>query len=394
MMKYSFFFDLEIAIEIDFFYPMLLPEIIIEKIKNEGPISFQDFMEMALYYSDLGYYNSKQDKIGAEGDFYTNSSLSASFGAMLGRQIEEMWQALDKKTFKIIEYGAGTGLLCHDILDYLKTNADLYKSLTYSIIEKSTSMREIEKTHLTEKVSWHSSIQEIPQMNACILSNELVDNFAVHQVVMEDQLMEIFVDYEHGFKEVLQPANAALITYFEDLNVTLPEGFRTEVNLEAITWIKEVAQWLKKGYVITIDYGALSSELYEIQRHLGTLLCFNKHRINDNPYQFIGEQDITTHTNFSALKDWGAKYGLKYCGLVNQANFLLGLGFKEYQDRLVKDKQSNVQLALQESIINYRLLMDLGTKFKVLIQRKGVSDYPLSGLKFINSAQNLSLNRF
>ncbi|PWA09007.1 hypothetical protein DB891_09645 [Flavobacterium laiguense] len=373
---------------------MLLPEIIIEKIKNEGPISFQDFMEMALYYSDLGYYNSKQDKIGAEGDFYTNSSLSASFGAMLGRQIEEMWQALDKKTFKIIEYGAGTGLLCHDILDYLKTNADLYKSLTYSIIEKSTSMREIEKTHLTEKVSWHSSIQEIPQMNACILSNELVDNFAVHQVVMEDQLMEIFVDYEHGFKEVLQPANAALITYFEDLNVTLPEGFRTEVNLEAITWIKEVAQWLKKGYVITIDYGALSSELYEIQRHLGTLLCFNKHRINDNPYQFIGEQDITTHTNFSALKDWGAKYGLKYCGLVNQANFLLGLGFKEYQDRLVKDKQSNVQLALQESIINYRLLMDLGTKFKVLIQRKGVSDYPLSGLKFINSAQNLSLNRF
>jgi SAM-dependent MidA family methyltransferase len=373
---------------------MLLSEIIIEQIKNQGLMSFRDFMEMVLYYPELGYYNSKQNIIGTEGDFYTNASLSASFGAMLGRQIEEMWEVLGKKTLKIIEYGAGTGLLCHDILDYLKNNSDLYNCCSYSIIEKSTSMREIEKKHLHEKVSWHSSIQEIPQINACIISNELVDNFAVHQVVMEDQLMEVFVDYENGFKEVLQPANASLVSYFETLNVTLPKGFRTEINLEATTWIKEVAQWLKKGYVITIDYGALSSELYNINRRLGTLLCYNKHRINDNPYQFIGEQDITTHTNFSALKDWGAKYGLNYCGLANQANFLLGLGFKEYQDKLAKEKQSNAQLALEESIINYRLLMDLGTKFKVLIQQKGVPDYPLSGLKFLNSTQNLSLNSF
>lgn len=364
---------------------MLLSEIIINRIKNEGPISFRDFMEMALYYPELGYYNSKQDKIGAEGDFYTNASLSASFGAMLGRQIEEMWEALGKKAFKIIEYGAGTGLLCHDILDYLKNNIDLYNCCSYSIIEKSSSMREIEKMHLSEKVSWHFSIQEIPKINACILSNELVDNFAVHQVVMGDQLMEVFVDYENGFKEVLQPANATLLGYFEALSVKLPKGFRTEINLEAITWIKEIAQWLKKGYVITIDYGALSSELYNINRRFGTLLCYNKHQINDDPYQFVGEQDITAHVNFSALKYWGSKYGLKYSGLVNQASFLLGLGYKEYQDTMIREKQSNTQLALEESIINYRLLMDLGTKIKVIIQQKGVSDYPLSGLKFLNS---------
>src|SRR6478752_1207674 len=99
---------------------MQLCDIIIEKIKNEGPISFRDFMEMALYYPDLGYYNSLKDKIGAKGDFYTSPYVSASFGAMIGRQIEEMWEILKKKPFKIIEYGAGTGILCHDILDYLK----------------------------------------------------------------------------------------------------------------------------------------------------------------------------------------------------------------------------------------------------------------------------------
>jgi len=371
---------------------MLLSEIIIERIKKEGPLSFRDFMETALYYPELGYYNSAQNKIGTDGDFYTTANLSSSFGAMIGRQIEEMWEILEKKPFKIIEYGAGTGLLCHDILDYLKGNIPLYDSLTYCIIEKSTSMQQIEKKHLHKKVNWYSSIKEIPEIAGCILSNELIDNLSVHQVVMEDQLKEVFVDYQNGFAEILKPARKELIDYFTALNVQLPKGFRTEINLEAISWIKEISQYLQKGYVITIDYGTLSSELYSSHRRNGTLLCFKKHHQNENPYQFIGEQDITTHTNFSALRHWGAEYGLEYCGLVDQANFLLALGIKEYQNQILMSKQHNLELAIQESIINYRLLMDMGTKFKVLIQKKAVPNYPLSGLKFMNSSENVFLN--
>lgn len=85
---------------------MLLSEIIMERIKKEGPISFRDFMEMALYYPELGYYNSAQNKIGTDGDFYTSANVSASFGAMIGRQIEEMWLILEKRPFKIVEFGA------------------------------------------------------------------------------------------------------------------------------------------------------------------------------------------------------------------------------------------------------------------------------------------------
>jgi SAM-dependent MidA family methyltransferase len=366
---------------------MLLSEIIIGRIKNEGPISFRDFMEMALYYPELGYYNSIQNKIGADGDFYTSANLSASFGAMIGRQIEEMWQILEKKPFKIVEYGAGTGLLCHDILDYLKNNAPLYENLNYCIIEKSASMREIQKMHLLEKVSWYSSIQEIPEIDGCILSNELIDNFSVHQVIMQDQLMEIWVDYQDSFVEVLKPANEELTDYFDALDVHLPKGFRTEVNLEALSWIKEVAQFLHQGYAITIDYGSLSSELYKNHRSCGTLLCYHKHQKNDNPYQFIGEQDITTHTNFSALSHWGLKSGMECCGIVDQASFLLGLGIKEYQDAALKNNPGNLQMAMQESMMNYRLLVDMGMKFKVLIQQKGVPKRPLSGLKFLNTQE-------
>ncbi|MFE3848551.1 class I SAM-dependent methyltransferase [Flavobacterium sp. LB3P45] len=366
---------------------MLLSEIIIERIKKEGPLSFRNFMEMALYYPELGYYNSSQNKIGKDGDFYTSANLTTAFGAMIGRQIEEMWRNLEKKPFEIVEYGAGTGLLCHDILDYLKNNISLYDSLTYCIIEKSSSMREIQKKHLHEKVSWYNSIQEITEINGCILSNELIDNFSVHQVIMEDQLKEVFVDYKDGFIEILKPAKQELTDYLAALNVQLPEGFRTEINLEAVSWIKDISQSLKKGYVITIDYGSLSTELYSNRRSCGTLLCYYKHQKNDNPYQFIGQQDITTHTNFSAISHWGSQYGMDYCGIVDQAQFLLALGIKEYQNSALNNNPNNLAQAMQESLINYRLLIDMGLKFKVLIQQKGVPEYPLSGLKFINSSK-------
>ncbi|PJJ08061.1 SAM-dependent MidA family methyltransferase [Flavobacterium sp. 1] len=363
---------------------MSLSDIIMQRIHQEGSISFRDFMEMALYYPDLGYYASFPSKIGADGDFYTSVYLSDAFGAMIARQIEEMWQNLDRNPIKIIEYGAGTGLLCHDILDYLKdNNPNLYDVLSYCIIEKSPSMQEREKMLLREKVTWYDSIKEIPQINGCILSNELVDNFSVHQVVMEEQLMEVFVDYSGGFIEVLKPANKELIDYFANLNVELPKGFRTEINLEARFWIEEIAKSLNKGYVITIDYGDISPELYDKHRSSGTLLCYYKHHKNDNPYQFIGEQDITTHVNFSDLINWGNINGLNCSGMTNQASFLLSLGFKEYQNKRLMNVKGNASIAMSESNINYRLLMDMGFKFKVLIQEKNVPKYPLSGLKTV-----------
>jgi SAM-dependent MidA family methyltransferase len=359
---------------------MVLAEIIRERIAAEGPISFHDFMEMALYHPQLGYYNSEQNKIGADGDFYTSANLSASFGAMIGRQIEEMWQILGRKPFTIVEYGAGTGLLCHDIMLYLKDNSDLYDCLRYCIIEKSTQMQEIEKKHLHEKVSWYDSIKDIPHISGCVLSNELVDNFAIHQVVMQDILKEVYVDYRDGFKEVLVPAKKELVDYFKSLLIQLPNGFRTEINLELKEWIIEVSQYLKNGYVITIDYGGCSSDLYAIHRSSGTLLCYNKHQKNDNPFQLIGSQDITSHVNFTALTNWGNENGLETCGITNQTHFLTAMGIKEYHNEIINNHENNSQAKIHESYINYSLLMSMGLKFKVLIQRKGTVQKLLKGL--------------
>lgn len=359
---------------------MQLSEIIIGKIGSEGPVSFHDFMEMALYYPELGYYTSTKDKIGTKGDFYTSSNLSSVFGAMIGRQLEEMWEILGREDFTIVEYGAGTGALCHDILNYLKNNRELYDKLNYCIIEKSPVMRAKEKTHLHEKVSWYDSVQDIPEFTGCILSNELLDNLAVHQIVMEDELMEVFVDYKNDFIELLRPAKKELKDYFTELNVLLPKGFRTEINIEAIEWIKEIAVSLKKGYVITIDYGFHSSELYQDYRRTGTLVCYNNHSVNDNPYNYIGEQDITTHVNFSALIHWGSKYGLEYCGFTDQGHFLLGLGFKEYLKKMLQEPGPDYMNFKKELFLTRTLLVDMGRKFKVLIQGKGIPKHKLLGL--------------
>lgn len=361
---------------------MLLTDIIIQKIKEEGPLSFHDFMEMALYYPELGYYNRSQNKIGKSGDFYTSSSLTPAFGAMIGKQLEQMWENLGKGSFTIVEYGAGTGTLCADILSYLQNNVNLYSQLSYCIIEKGAAMREIQKSHLSEKVSWHENISELKGFLGVVLSNELLDNFSVHQVVMEDELMEVFVDYHNEFVEVLKPAKPELSNYFTELNIALPKGYRTEINLEAINWLKEISSSLEKGYIITIDYGDTSDKLYSENRRNGTLLSFNKHTINENFYTNIGEQDITSHVNFSALNHWGLKNGLTFCGITNQAGFLLRLGFKNYlqNNLMLEPNQDMLSLLKKENFISQKLIFEMGLKIQVLIQGKRVAKSSLIGI--------------
>ncbi len=338
-------------------------------------------MEMALYYPELGYYTSAKNKIGVDGDYYTSVNLTSVFGALIGRQIEEMWNALDKGPFIIVEYGAGTGSMCRDILAYLKSNKQLYDELSYCIIEKNTINCKNQLADFEQKVGFYNSIQDIGDIAGCILSNEVIDNFAVHRVVMKNELMEVQVGYENGFVEILQPASQELKDYLQQLNVVLPNGFHTEINLQALEWAREVAAALKKGFVLTIDYGYPSSELYREYRRMGTLMCYYKHRINDCPYNYIGEQDITTHVNFSALYYWGLKNGLDCSGFTDQFHFLHGLGLVDYLREVEKNNAKSFSDREKNLLIN-NLLLDMGNKFKVLIQQKGIAPCQLSGLKF------------
>ncbi|MFB6457129.1 class I SAM-dependent methyltransferase [Chitinophaga sp. Hz27] len=357
---------------------MDLSDIIINKIQQEGPISFHTFMDICLYHPDHGYYTSTGDKIGRDGDFITCSSLTSSFGATIGKQMEELWHILGRKDFTIVEYGAGQGLLCYDMLEYLKNNSCLYDQLHYCVIEKR---KDSPVRSLSEKIVIYNTIEEIPGNIDCIFSNELIDNFPVHQVVMEDELMEVYIDYDRQFTELLRPAAAPLQQYFQELQVTLPKGYRTEVNLDAINWIKQIGHHLKKGFLITIDYGALSEELYKPRRSCGTVLCYCKHQISEDYFCNIGQQDITAHVNFSALKHWGEMAGLNTNGITSMGCFLQALGFKELlRSANERNKKSILQMAMDESYISFTLIFEMGSKYQVLIQSKNIPATKITGL--------------
>ena len=361
---------------------MELKDIIIKRIKQEGPISFHDFMEMALYYPGIGYYTSPSEKFGTNGDFLTSCTISAAFGTMVAKQLEEIWNILGTETFTIAEFGAGNGSLCNDVLSYFKQDKNKFDNIHYCIIEKSSALRDKGKSLVAGNVSWYKSILELGELDGCIISNELLDNFAIHQVEMQNELMEIYVDYQNNsFTEVLKPASSQLKNYLQQLNINLPKGYRTEINLEAKEWLHDISQTLRKGYIITMDYGFQSEALYANHKSNGTLLCYYKHSINDNVYENIGRQDITSHVNFTALQNSGKQMGLEDCGFTNQANFLLALGFKDFFRKMPEPGTNIMQAALEEARVTRTLLLDLGLKIKVLIQKKGVKEKNLTGLK-------------
>lgn len=379
-----------------------LKNILCNKIFSSGKITFAEFMETVLYHDPYGYYASEKTRIGKQGDFYTSSSVHPIFGELLCKQIEEMRHITGDKEFAIVEMGAGDGSLLCDILRCAKRDfPDLYGSAKYIIIEESRRMRErqrqrlIEEGLLNERVHWTDYTDPLFDKGVvgCFLSNELVDAFPVHVVEMRGgDLQEVFVDYQDdAFTEVLgPPSSQAICKYFERLGILLEEGQRGELNLRAIEWMRWVAKSLQKGFVITIDYGYPAEELYAPDRKSGTLLCYHRHRVVENPFINIGEQDMTTHVDFTTLTKTGEEAGLLTAGFTDQMHFLFGLGIIEKIGAIGSDVgepgPEREAEALQERLKIKNLIMPerMGNIFKALIQYKGISGRPqLSGLRKI-----------
>ena len=173
------------------------------------------------------------------------------------------------------------------------------------------------------------------------------------------------------------PLSTTLIAeYLRRLNVTLPEGYRTEVNLQAMEWMEQVAQRIDRGFVVTIDYGHTAQDLYGLERKNGTFLCYFQQLTNEDPFMRVGEQDMTAHVDFSSLAAVGEEQGLHVTGFTNQMSFLMGLGVEEMIEGLEPESQEF------QAAIHLLKPDGMGSTFKVLIQHKGLSHPELDGLKF------------
>jgi SAM-dependent MidA family methyltransferase len=366
-----------------------LKEAVIARIQRRGPITFRDFMEVALYHPQLGYYCSPREKMGHQGDYLTSPEVSPLFGDLVACQIEEMWEILGRPTpFFLMEMGAGSGALAQDLLAWARHHApSLWQALSYHIVEVSPELTRQQAQRFQAidpalaKVSWSTSPPSA--IEGCILSNELVDSFPVHRVtVRSGRLLEVYVGCDGTrFREELKPPSTpALERYFRRLGLWPGEGCYAEVNLQAPAWLAQVAQALRRGFLHTFDYGYEATELYAPWRQEGTLLCFYRHNPSSNPYARLGRQDMTSHVDLTTLKLTASKNGLELVGIITQAQFLSNLGIAQ---ALPASDEGHLDLeeycARRRAIVELTDAAGLG-RIKVMIHSKGVSPCHLSGL--------------
>lgn len=365
-----------------------LSEILAGRIRAGGPISFAEFMRECLYHPIHGYYSRASAQ--RFGDYYTSVDVHPIFGRLLARQFAEMWEQLGSpRPFVVAESGAGVGRLAGHILDFsARALPEFYAALEYVAVERSGARR----AELAVRLAGHaaagrvSSAGEIPRAISagCIFSNELLDALPAHRVAVENgALREIYIGFESGrFTEVLSdPSMPALERYFHEQGITLEEGQQAEACFEACDWIESAGRALERGFVLTIDYGHEARALYGEHHNRGTLLAYRDHAVTENLLDAPGEQDLTSHVNFTAVDLWGRRAELVRTGLVTQSQFLVALGRgNEFADLYEPGQTEMEKLRARLLLKNLIHPEGLGEIFQVLIQHKGIASPRLTGL--------------
>ncbi|MBY0545047.1 MAG: SAM-dependent methyltransferase [Gammaproteobacteria bacterium] len=348
-----------------------LTNIIAEKIIAQGPISFADYMQMALYYPGLGYYSAGNQKFGPAGDFITAPELSSLFSHTLAHYITERFATLEHQN--ILEFGAGSGIMAADILLHLAELNQLPEH--YYILDLSADLRERQALTLQQKcpelshhVIWLDRLPE--HFSGIILANEVIDAMPVHLFHWHDnQLHERMVNRQNGefcWKDAPLSAER-LATYLAPYLPKLPQPYISEVNLACEAWLQSLSDCIDQAEVLIIDYGFPDTIFYHPQRNTGTLMCHYRHLAHGDPFLWPGLQDITAHVNFSSLAQTAVNVGFSVEEYDTQANFLVHHGILHLAER----DDIGEQYILGQALKRLLLPTEMGELFQVLRLRKG-----------------------
>jgi SAM-dependent MidA family methyltransferase len=313
--------------------------------RGGGRISFRDFMEAALYHPQHGYYKQDASPIGARGDFFTAVSATPVFGRILARSFLRLKEQLGRPSdFEVVEFGGHRGRLREDVLAEVP-------DLRYRVIEAGET--------------WPEAVV------GCIFSNEFLDALPVHRVrVVDGAWQELFVTGEaEGFAWQAGPlSEPRLAEALADLPAAHMEGYETEVNLGALDWMAEAGRRLRRGWVVTVDYGFERTDYFAPQRPRGTLRAYFRHAVNDDVLSRVGRQDLTAHVEFTSLIEAGRRAGLEPVLFTDLAHFLVAEG----QDVIREISERNPGALSRERQGLHQLLHPgfMGAAFRVLVQEK------------------------
>lgn len=326
-----------------------LAETLKREIRERGPITVAAFMDRALYDPIDGYYTAGR-RSGAAGDFYTSVDAGPAFGRLLSRQITRMWAALGQpREFDLVEAGAGNGQLMRDVLDALAAEAPAAcAAARVTLVERGDGARREHPARLEpHRARLVSSTASLPaRVDGVLFANELLDALPVHRVVATERgLREVYVTVRQDrLVTTLGPLSSGEVArYFTVVGVAPAAGAVADIGLDAVTWVREAARAISAGYLLLVDYGHEARHLFDQSHRNGTLRAYHRHLV-DPPWpsghaeapgwlERPGEQDLTAHVDFTAVRRAAEVEGLAWLGSVPQGRWLLELGLGELLER-------------------------------------------------------------
>lgn len=351
---------------------------LVEQIRHQikqagGWIEFSRYMESVLYAPGLGYYSAGQQKFGEAGDFITSPEVSPLFAQTLAKPVAEILSVLESGN--VIEFGAGSGRLASDLLQELQQKQCLPE--TYFIIELSAELRhrqqqtlKTEIPQLYNRVQWLDHLPD-QTLNAVVLANEVLDAMPVQRFIKTDQgVQSLGVSIQNDefcFVEQVadQVIRQSVQNIEQDLGRELNHNYSSEINLNIRPWLQSISDVLNQGAVYLIDYGYPRSEYYSVERYMGTMMCYYRHRALDDVFYLPGLIDITAFVDFTAVAEAGLEAGFDVNGFTSQANFLINCGLAQRVEHQMSN-QIKTHLPLVQQMKTLTLPSEMGERFKVM----------------------------
>lgn len=310
-----------------------LKERLIERIRRDGPITFAEFMEAALYDPDHGFY--ARPPIGQDGHFVTSPHVSPAFGALLARQVGQVWDLLDRPDpMTVLEVGAGDGTLARQLVDHLADVPDLGAAVRYVAVERSPGAR---KALADAGLGVRAGVAEAGPVAGCVIANEVLDNLPFHRVRERDgRVVEVMVGAEDGRLTEMEAEPSPAIAATVD-GLQLRPGEERPVSPAAGTFVRDLASVLERGYAFLFDYGFGPDETP------GPVHAYRDHRVLADVLEEPGSRDVTAAVDLGALAAAARAAGLQVWGPLTQRDALLGLGFRTWMQGL-RSRQTEAQL--------------------------------------------------
>ena len=372
--------------------------------ENSGAIGFDQYMDLALYEPNLGYYTAGLEKFGEQGDFVTAPEISSLFARCLAVQCAEILAQMHTDAC-ICELGAGSGSMAVDLLQELLHKDSLPK--IYYIIEPCAELRQRQQQKIGQKIPTLKQrivwLQSIPkqQFEGIIVANEVVDAMPVKRIIIDSVMAEYSVTSNTGtsnkktgaapFKWQQKDASPKLQTtvqaMLDTLDQPLPKPYIADINFYIQPWLHTLNDMLHKGVILISDYGYARKDFFHPQRGLGSLICHYRHQVHDDPFLYPGLQDITASVDFTTIAETATSMGMQVTGFTTQAHFLIACGLEQF---MLEQQQKSTAERLQMVHQANRLTMpgEMGEKFKLIALSKAI-DIPLQSFSFFDHRMRL-----